>query len=62
METIILTLAVYCLVKYIRYINDKAFKDGYSAYQEELERESQEIYERIKRDETILPKWTNNDI
>jgi hypothetical protein len=51
METIILTLAVYCLVKYIRYITDKAYEQGYERYQEELERESQIIYERIKRDE-----------
>ena len=48
MEAIVLTALVYALVKYIKYINDKAYRQGYSAYQEELEQESEEIYRKIK--------------
>jgi hypothetical protein len=48
METIILTLAVYCLVKYIRYINDKAYEQGYERYREEQQEEAEEVFRKIK--------------
>jgi hypothetical protein len=47
-QAIILTAIIYALIKYVIYMGNKAFKEGYDAYGNEIKEEAAEVFRKIK--------------
>lgn len=50
LEVIIMTALIYLIVKIIRYMVEKSFREGYAYYHSELEEEAKEVIRKIKEE------------
>ena len=49
-EAIVLTLIIYGLTKYVSYMVKKAYEQGFRTYEEEQQKEAEEVFRKIKEE------------